>query len=204
MGSSLILKAITRRLGLVVVVAGAAIGTSLIKGHLLVAAVAAAVAVLAVGGAIADQRGRSPRAKAQGRTGFGRPYSSVMAWRVGRAPSADDTLKVLSNDSVALAVQRQSPGKIVFRRGNQLWLRLFGGYFIRPMRLPVEVELRTVRHKSGCTIELEVRDRFGFAFRDDALSERFELAVADIWRAVETHLETLSGFRVESDVVSPD
>lgn len=192
----MLLKTIKRRLGLVYVVAGAALGTSLVNGHLLVAAVAAVVVVLALVAAMADQRGRSPRAKSQGKTAFGKPYSAVFSWKVERAPSVADTLQALSNESLTLVSQSQSPGKIVLRRGSQLWMRLLGGYFIRPKRLPIEVELRTATSTPGCLVELEVQDKCGIAVRDDALRERFALAVADIRQAVETNLEAMDDFGI--------
>jgi hypothetical protein len=67
--------------------------------------------------------------------------------------------------------------------GSQLRSRLFGGYFVDPRRLPVQITIEATPNVDGSsTLAVEVRDRFGIGIRDRALEERYAQA-AEIVRA---------------------
>jgi hypothetical protein len=83
--------------------------------------------------------------------------------------------------------------------GSQLRIRLFGGYFVEPKHLPVEVELAA----SGADgdrriVRLGVRDRLGVAIRDEALEERLAKAAEAIRAVTAMQLAAFGAVEVES------
>jgi hypothetical protein len=94
-----------------------------------------------------------------------------------------------------LHAKHEHQNKIVLRGGSQFWLRLIGGYFIDPKKLPVQVELKTASEPGTdqAVVQLSIRDAFGIAVRDEALEDRFALAAGNIREAIEMQLEAIGG-----------
>lgn len=190
---SAIIRPVKRRLGFATVVGGSAFATALVTGNSTAAAVVAlAVVVVAIlmasAGGSSEQAGRK-RAP-------GQPYAASYQWEVDEPPDLAGIALALDHQRLGLRPKSQSQQKIILRGGSQFWLRLIGGYFIHPKRLPVEVELSAtpVHRNEKTVVQLGIRDTFGISIRDEALEDRFTQAVESIRRAVGGQL-TASGGR---------
>ena len=191
--SSAILKSVRRRLGFSVVIAGSALATALVTGNSTVAVVVA-VAVVFVGTIIARTKSTD---RTQSRRAPGEPYSASYEWKIDRALDLSDVAKALSQ-RLNLQVKKDGRDVVVLQGGSQFWLRLIGGYFINPAKLPVQAELRSTK-ESGvdqATVQLSIRDAFGIAVRDEALEDRFALAAGRIRETVEAELSALGGVEI--------
>jgi hypothetical protein len=195
---SMIVRAIRRRLGAALVLAVSALATGLATGNSLAAAIVAVVAVFIFGGVMASrekpQRTRTTKRK------LGKPYSTSYRWKVSREPNLKQILKALNQEGQSLSVDRESTHELALLGGSQLWTRLFGGYFVDPRRLPVHVELATrpISDSGRSVVELGVRDRLRVAVRDEALEDRFELAVQKIRNTVQAQLELVGDIEADS------
>lgn len=194
---SAILKIVKRRLGFAAVVAGSAFATALVTGNSTAAAVVAVavvvVAILMVSAGSSEQEGRK-RAP-------GQPYAASYKWEVDEPPDLAGIALALDHQRLGLRPRSQSQQKIILRGGSQLWLRLIGGYFIHPKRLPIEVELSaTPAHGDAKTaVQLGIRDTFGISIRDEALEDRFTQAAESIRGAVGGQLAASGGREVSGD-----
>lgn len=195
---SAILKLVKRRLGFAAVVAGSAFATALVTGNSTAAAVVAvAVVVVAIlmvsAGGSSEQAGRK-RAP-------GQPYAASYKWEVDEPPDLAGIALALDHQRLGLRPRSQSQQKIILRGGSQLWLRLIGGYFIHPKRLPIEVELSaTPAHGDEKTaVQLGIRDTFGISIRDEALEDRFTQAAESIRGTVGGQLAASGGREVSGE-----
>lgn len=179
---SWIVQSVKRRLGWTTVIAGAALVTTLVMGNSLVAAIGAIAIVLALSALIPSRGTQASDADYPSKRTAGRPFSISHAWTVDRKADLAGLVRALNDKGFALRQESQSSNQIVLRSGSQLWTRLFGGYFVNPRRLPIEVELRTANglNNDKWTVRLGVRDRFGIAIRDEALEDRFALVAGII------------------------
>lgn len=196
---SWILKSVRYHLGFTLVIAGAGLATAVVTGNSVVVVAIAIMSALVFGTLVKD-----PRRSQGGKRRPGGPFSVTHRWRVKGRPNLDDIWHALSREELALTCETKVAGRVVLRGGSHLWMRLIGGYFIDPKRLPVRAELTRsdVSGVDGCAVELAVRDRFGTAVRDEALEERFLLAAANISSAVERRLEATSGAVIEPQLQS--
>ena len=162
----MILKSLKRRLSLILVVGGSALGAGAVTGSSFVASVAAIAAIV---GVIVFWDRKKPRRETTGQTRSkpGAPYSASYRWEVARSPDLTVLLEALNQQGMELSVESQSPARIKAKGGSQLRTRLLGGYFVDPRQLPVVVELEAARGQGdgGGRVELEVRDRLGVAVR---------------------------------------
>lgn len=197
----MILKSIKRRLGFALVIAVVALCTAVVTGNSIVVAIVAIVVALVLGALMAGSREPSPETDRQKRAP-GEPFSISYRWKGDRVPDLTALSQALNRAGFKLSVESESPGKIVLSGGSQLWTRLFGGYFVDPSRLPIQVELREVAAvgNGSRALELGVRDKLGVAVRDEALEDRYTQAAANIRSAVEVRLEALGGFEADSDL----
>lgn len=197
---SWIVKSVRRRLGWTLVIAGAAVATTLVMGNSLVAAVIAFGIVIALSALIPSRGERASDAEYPSKRAPGNPYSISHTWRVDQRADLAGIAGVLNDKGLGLTQERESPNEVVLKGGSQLWTRLFGGYFVNPRRLPIEVELRTANGaESGkWTVQLGIRDKLGIAVRDEALEDRFALAAGNIRETIAGQLEALGGVEIDS------
>lgn len=185
----MLLRSIKRRLGLILVVGGSALGAGAVTGSSFVAAAAAIAATV---GAVVFWDRKKPRRETTGQSdrARGAPYSASYRWEVERSPDLTVLLEALGERGLEPSVGSQSPTRIEAKGGSQLRTRLLGGHFVDPKQLPVEVELEAAQGQDDGKgrVELEVRDRFGIAVRDEALEERFIVAAEQIRDVVQERL----------------
>lgn len=164
---SWIAKWVTYHLGFTLLIAGAGLATAMVTGNSAVVVAIAIMSALLFGTLVKD-----PRRSQGGKRRPGGPFSVTHRWRVEGRPNLDDIWHALSREELALSRETRVPGRVVLRGGSHLWMRLIGGYFINPKRLPVRAELTRsdVSGVDGCVVELAVRDRFGVAVRDELVN----------------------------------
>jgi hypothetical protein len=191
-----ILQSIKDRLGFTFVIVIAGLATALVTESSLIATLVGIGVALVVAAAAVGRRDHQPDVDGQSERAPGESYTSLYRWSVDGKPDLVDTFTALDRIGFALRLESQSSDRVVLRGGSQLWTRLFGGYFVDPKRLPIQVELKAIDavHGGKYTIELKVQDRFGIAIRDKALGERFALAAASIRNSVEVQLGESPGF----------
>jgi len=164
-------------------------------------AVVIAIGIVIALSALIPSRGeQAANADYQSKRALGNPYSISHVWKVDRKADLVEMARALSDRGLALRQERDSPNEVILRGGSQLWTRLFGGYFVSPKRLPIEVKLKTANGvKSGkWTVQLGIRDKLGTAVRDEALEDRFALAAGDIRDAIESQLVALGGVEIDA------
>jgi hypothetical protein len=195
---SMILRSVKRRLGFVLVIAAAALGTAVVTGNAIVVAIAAVAAALVLGALPAGSRGRSPDDDRQKRAP-GEPFTASYRWKGDRVPDLKDLSQALNREGLRLSEDSHVPAKVVLSGGSQLCTRLFGGYFVNPSRLPIRVELKAAgaAGNGSSILELGVRDRLGIAVRDEALEDRYVQAATNIRSAVETQLKAMGTFEID-------
>jgi hypothetical protein len=171
---SWIVKSVRRRLGWTIVIAGAALAATLIMGNSAVAAVIAIAVVIVLSALIPSRGERAADADYPSKRAPGTPYTISYVWKVDRKADLVEIARTLNDNGLALTQERESSDEVVLRGGSQLWTRLFGGYFVNPKRLPIEVELRTANGADNgkWAVQLAVRDKLGMAVRDEALEDR--------------------------------
>lgn len=184
----MILKSIKYRLGWTIIMAGAALATTLVMGNSLISGVVA-LGIVVMLGVLIPRRRRSSSADYPSNRAPGEPYSVSYSWTVRGKPDLADMVSALSQ--TGLVLNSRSPDRVVLRGGSQFWSRLLGGYFVDPQRLPIEVELETTNsvNDQDCTVGLRVQDKFGIAVRDEALAERFGQAATKVRNAIEAQIK---------------
>ncbi len=197
---SWIMKSARRRFGWALVIAGAAFVASLATGNSLVVAVVAIGIVIVLSALLSSRGERSSETDPPSKRAAGNPYSISHAWKVDQRADLAEIARGLHDKGLVLRRESESSNEVVLRGGSQFWTRLFGGYFVDPRRLPIEVELRTANGTNGgkWTVQLGVRDRLGVAARDEALEDRFAQAAGSIREAIGTQLEAIGGVEVDS------
>jgi hypothetical protein len=197
---SWIVKSVRRRLGWTIVIAGAAVITTLVMGNSLVAAVMAIGIVIALSALIPSRRKRASDADYPSTRAPGSPYLISHAWNVDRRANLAEMAGALNGKGFGLTQECESSDEVVLKGGSQLWTRLFGGYFVNPKRLPIEVELRTASGADSgkWTVQLGIRDKLGMAIRDEALEDRFAQVAGSIRETIEGQLEPLGGVEIDS------
>lgn len=203
----MILKTIRHRLGFAIVIAVAAVGTALVTGSSVLAAVVAIAVVVVLGALLAGRHDRSRDAnEPRQKRAPGEPFAVSYRWRGRQLPDLADLSESLTRRGVGLSIDSQSTREAELSGGSQLWTRLFGGYFVDPKRLPVRVELKAIgaEGNGGTALELNVRDRLGVAVRDGALEDRYMDAAAAIRGVVETRLTAMGSFEAEDDLGRSD
>lgn len=198
---SAVLRPVKRRLGFASVIAASAFATAVVTGN-STAVVVVAVSVVVLGALIA-RTSNSGKHSQEKRTP-GEPYSAEYGWEVNATPDLEEIAHALDREQLGLRPTSQSQHSVTLRGGSQLWLRLIGGYFINPRRLPVQVELASIRTPGSekAKVQLKVQDTFGIAVRDEALEDRFMQAAANIRGVVGKRLEGMGGREVGSDASS--
>jgi hypothetical protein len=197
---SRMVQSVKYRLGWTLVIAGAALVTTLVMGNSLIAAVVAMGIVIALSALIPSRRKDASDADYLSKRAPGNPYSVSHAWQVSRRADLAELVRALNDQGLTLRQESKSSNEIVLRGGSQFWTRLFGGYFVDPRRLPIEVELTTANQADNgrWTVQLGVHDRLGMAVRDEALGDRFAQAAGNIRKAVGAQLEAMGAVEVDS------
>lgn len=197
---SWIVRSVKHRLGWTLVVAGAALVTTLAMGNSVVAAVIAIAIVIVLSAVFFGRGKRVPDTDYPNERAAGGPYTVSHAWMVDQRTDLPQIARVLNDKGLALEQESESPNQIVLRGGSQFWTRLFGGYFVDPKRLPIEVELKAANRVSNgkWTVQLGVRDRLGVAVRDEALNDRFAQAAGNIREVIGAQLEAVGGVEIDS------
>ena len=197
---SWIVKSVRRRLGWTLVIAGAAVATTLVMGNSPVAAVIAFGIVIALSALIPDRGKRASGADYPSSRAPGHPYSISHAWAVDQRADLTEIARALNDNGLGLRQESESSDEVVLRGGSQLWTRLFGGYFVNPRHLPIEVELKTANGTGSgkWTVQLGVRDRLGVAVRDEALEDRLAQAAGTIREITGAQLQAIGGVEVDS------
>jgi hypothetical protein len=198
-----IVKRVKRRLGWNVVIVGAALVTTFVMGNSFAAAVVAIGIVVVLSALVLRRRERPAGVDPPRERAPGAPYSVSHVWNVDRRADLTEIARDLNGEGLGLRQRSESADRVVLSGGSQLWTRLFGGYFVDPKRLPIEVELRAANGAASgnWTVQLGVRDRLGIAIRDEALGDRFALAAGNIRKTVGARLEAMGA--VEVDPASP-
>jgi|SRR6188768_3549319 len=181
-------KLFSERLGLTLVVIVSGLGTALITGNTLTAVTIASVVVLMVGVAtLAKRNESSPDHGARSRRA-GDPFSFRYTWTTERQiGDVGDIVKQLESLGLRSEVGTDSASSVVLRGGSQIQTRLFGGYFVNPKRLPVQVDLEIISSDGNGQrkLGLKIHDTLGVAVRDKGFEDRYARAACDIRRTVE-------------------
>ncbi len=193
----MIVNSVKRRLGFALVIAAAAVGTTLVTGNSI--AVIVAVAMVVLGAVLTGRSGQSPNSDRR-RRGSGEPFSVTYRWRGNKVPDLKDLSQALTCEGLKLSVESQCSDEVALGGGSQFWTRLLGGYFVDPTRLPIRVKLKAIGAMGSVSpvLELEVHDRLGVGVRDEALGDRYEQAAANIRSAVEAWMLRTGGFEADS------
>jgi hypothetical protein len=200
---SWIVKSVRHRLGWTLVIAGAALATTLVMGNSLIAAVIAIVIVVLLSTLFFGRERRTSGAEYPSERTSGGPYATSHAWKVDQKADLSEIVQALNDNGLALKQESESPNQVVLRGGSQLWTRLFGGYFVDPKRLPIEIELKAANGATSghWTVQLGIQDRLGVGVRDEALEDRFAQAAGSIREVVGGQLRAVGG--VEVDLTRP-
>lgn len=178
----------------------------LVAANSLIAAIILIVAAVLLTAAVVGRKDRSSETSSRIRPTIGQPMAETYMWEVDRFPNLDSIVQALNERGFGLRPRQKSHDSIVLSGGSQIRTRLLGGYFVDPKWLPSVVELKTAKGSvgAGCRVELDIRDDFGIAVRDDALRGKFEQVAGNLGKAVEAHLESMNGVRVDSVPQSPE
>jgi hypothetical protein len=144
----------------------------------LVGAVIAGLLGCAAVAFVANRRASEPTLDGETPRSAGGRFEWTWTRSRGYAP-LEDIAQRLQRDA-SMRQERHNPSHVVLKGGSQLWTRMFGGYFVDPRRLPVEVDLRGVANSNGAALTVTVRDRMGPALRDARMRERYAERAANI------------------------
>jgi hypothetical protein len=181
---------IKEHLDLVLMIAVVALGTAVVAGN----SVLAAIITIAVGLLIvslvgsrvrtADRRSKSPMRLDHG------PFTFSYAWELEREPELGQIKDVLDSQGLNPRNIEGAGASLVFQTGSHLWTRLFGGYFVPLRLLPLRIELFLEHDETRglWRLQMQVSDRFGLAVRDSTREARFADAANQIKETLEGEL----------------
>lgn len=160
----------------------AGLGTALLKGNWLVAVVLASVAALVAAPLFSARRPYGQQGNEQNEGSTSGPFTFNYRWSQNDQPDLAQISEALSAHGLKVDSPPASGSTLCFEGGSQFRSRLLGGYFVNPRYLPIRGELKTRRllSRSGCELELYIRDAVGIGLRDAALEKRYALAAAEI------------------------
>lgn len=179
-------RGLKERLGFTLVIVVAGLGTALITGNEILAAIIAiviALGMLAAWSRRSDEQStesEEPRRK-------GSPFTYDFSWDLPESPDLERIVRALEQCRLEVGESPSPAVGIVVRSGSQLRTRLLGGYFVAPRHLPLKGQLMTSNGGAGgVRVDLVIEDTLMIALRDGALERRYRKAAENIRVAVES------------------
>lgn len=169
------------RLGFLLVIAMAAIGTALVSGNYLVAV----GSVMLVGlGIVALWRSPSEQELVSDSPTERRSPGEEFRWSFRAANSRPRSEQIQALQGLGLRLDADDGHYALLEGGSQLRTRLLGGYFVNPSHLPIAVAVSESDHPDGPLL-IQVRDRLGrIAVRDRALESRYAARAKELQQAL--------------------
>src|SRR4051812_45568583 len=144
--------------GVILVILVVGIGTAIIAGNGIVAAVVSIGVALLAFSLIARKDKRTSQPSDLPQRDSGTEITFNFAWIVSKPPERSVLEGVLMEHGLKVDQDASSESTMVFRGGSQLRTRLLGGYFIAPSHLPLRAEVNLLAGEPGAAkVELRIR-----------------------------------------------